>query len=250
VSASAVDHQLFALPHGLGVAVPIPADAAQDPAALAELAAALHPEERRHLATLGPGRQPGFAAGRVALRAALAAQGLPSGGPLLSDERGAPRLPAGALGSISHKRALAIAVAAPAGPDGAPAALGVDLEEDRPLRVDISRRVLTERERTELAASPPDRRDRDLIIRFCLKEAFYKAVNPFVRRYVSFLDVLVDTIARDGHASFQAHLLEEQGLSAAGWVGSPCAGRLAGYLVACVRADQRPDVREPIREHP
>jgi 4'-phosphopantetheinyl transferase EntD len=239
VTGPAGGHQVLKLPHGLCVAVAIP-PAGGDPAgdaALDQLAAALHPEERRHLITLAPGRQPAFAAGRVALRAALQAQALPDDVPLLPDERGAPRLPTGALGSISHKRTLALALAAPHPAGAPPAALGLDLEDDRPLRVDISRRVLTSVERAELAASPGDHRDRDLITRFCLKEAFYKAVNPFVRRYVSFLDVRVEAVGHNGYASFQAGLLREQRLAAEGWVALPDT-ILPGYIVASVRAEQ------------
>jgi 4'-phosphopantetheinyl transferase EntD len=217
----------FDLPHGRCVAVAIPAEVT------AELLARLHPEERRHLAGLPEGRQPSFAAGRAALRTALTELGLPSEA-LLPDERGAPSLPAGVLGSISHKRTLAIALAAHA-PGDAAAALGVDLEEDRPLRVDISRRVLTEGERRTLAQATVEQRDRDLIRRFSLKEAFYKAVNPFVRGYVSFHDVEVTGIDGDGRAGFAAALLEQRKLVAEGWVGLP----ISGFTVASVLIEGR-----------
>ena len=82
----------------------------------AALLARLDPEERRFLAGLPEGRQASFAAGRAALRAALGDLGLPLA-PLLPDGRGGPRLPPGALGSISHKRRLAVALAAPAPPE-------------------------------------------------------------------------------------------------------------------------------------
>jgi 4'-phosphopantetheinyl transferase EntD len=221
------------LPHGRLVAVDVP-DALTD-----ELRAALHADELAHVLTLGPGRQPTFAAGRVALRAALVAIAADpahaarlSAMPYLPDPDGAPALPPGVLASISHKRALAVALAAPAEPDGAPAALGVDLEDDRPLRVDISRRVLTEGERARVSALPPADRDRGLIEHFALKEAFYKAVNGFRLAHVSFHNVEVTRISAHGAVQFAGPLLLEQQLAINGWLGTP----IAGYVVASVRA--------------
>ena len=229
-------HLTLDLPHGRLVAVDIP------PALTDELGAALHPGELAHAITLGPGRQASFAAGRVALRAALVAVAADpgeaarlSGMPYLPDPHGAPTLPPGVLASISHKRTLAVALAAPAEPDGAPAAVGVDLEEDRPPRVDISRRVLTDGERARLSALPPPDRDRGLIAHFALKEAFYKAVNGFGLAHVSFHNVEVTGISADGTARFAGPLLLEQQLSINGWIGNP----IGGYVVASVRARAR-----------
>jgi 4'-phosphopantetheinyl transferase EntD len=133
-------------------------------------------------------------AGRLALRAALEDLGL-GGAPLLATDRGAPLVPEGALGSISHKRTLAVAVAAPRTPG---LQLGVDLEEDAPLRFDISRRVLTTRELDELAQLTPPARDRAVLLRLSAKEAIYKALDPFVRRYVSFQEAEVFPDDRGG----------------------------------------------------
>jgi 4'-phosphopantetheinyl transferase EntD len=128
------------LPHGRCVAMTIP------PALTGELAAALRPEELRLLEQLPPARQPSFAAGRAALRLALHQAGL-ADGPLLREPRGGPTLPAGALGSISHKTALAVALVTPTPDENSNSNdIGVDLEISRRLRVDISRRVLTDGE--------------------------------------------------------------------------------------------------------
>jgi phosphopantetheine--protein transferase-like protein len=224
-----------ALPHGQLAAVDI------SPAYTADLRAALHPDERAHADDLPPGRQPSFAAGRVALRAAVQAIArdpaeaarLAAHACLPADD-GAPLLPPGVLASISHKRTLAVALAAPAPLTGA-AALGVDLEEDRRLRVDISRRVLTERERARAAALPPAERDRCLIRHFTLKEAFYKAVNGFGLARVSFRTVEVLDVSANGPVQFAAPLLLEQHLAISGWIGTP----IDGYVVASVRADLR-----------
>jgi 4'-phosphopantetheinyl transferase EntD len=216
----------LALPHGTCVGVAIPT------ALTAELRAALHPEERALVDTLAPGRQPSFAAGRVALRAAIAAAGGPSDRPCLPRADGAPDLPSGVLASISHKRRLAIALAAPA-PDDPLAGLGVDLEEDRRLRIDIAGRVLTADERARLDGLLPDERDRRLIQHFCLKEAFYKAVNGFGLAPVSFRNVEVRHISAAGPVQFSPPLLLAQQLRIDGWIGRP----LPGYVVASVRTD-------------
>jgi 4'-phosphopantetheinyl transferase EntD len=128
---------------------------------------------------LSPVRQREFCLGRTVLRAALARDVA-----ILRDDRGAPVLPAGWIGSISHKRDRAAAIAAP--DDGA--RIGVDLESAEPPRQPIERRILTPRE--------PVRDPRDVTLYFAIKEAIYKAVDPFVRRYVGFTEVEIDLEAR------------------------------------------------------
>jgi enterobactin synthetase component D len=157
----------LALAHGACVIVEIGDEAA----ALARLA----PAERDRAAQLGPIRRGEFIAGRTALHLALG-----SDAAILSDDRGAPALPPGWLGSVSHKRALAAALVAPAGAGQ----LGVDLELAAPPRVDIGRRVLTAREQAELTDG-----GRGVTLRFSIKEAIYKAIDPYVRRYVGFTEV-------------------------------------------------------------
>src|SRR5258706_15919528 len=102
--------------------------------------------------------------------------------PIARDDRGAPVMPEGWLGSLSHKDHLAAALVAP--DDGEGARIGVDLEHARAPRQPIERRILNER---ELARLGDDRRE---ITRcFAIKEAIYKAIDPFVRRYVGFTEV-------------------------------------------------------------
>ena len=102
---------------------------------------------------------------------------------ILSDDRGAPILPPGWVGSISHKGAFAAALTAPAGHGH----IGLDLERAQPSRQDIARRILTPREQAAL----PDRA-RAVTLRFAIKEAIYKALDPYVRRYVGFTEVELD----------------------------------------------------------
>ena len=164
----------LALPHGACVIVEL--DDAD--AALAHLA----PAEQRRAAELAPVRRRDFIAGRTALRLALAADPADPGrdAAILSDERGAPVLPPGWVGSLSHKGGLAAALVAPAGAGH----VGIDLERAAPPRADIARRILTEREQAALAD-----RGAGVTLRFAIKEAIYKALDPYVRRYVGFTEV-------------------------------------------------------------
>jgi enterobactin synthetase component D len=88
------------------------------------------------------------------------------------------------IGSPGRERA-AFAAALVAADTGA--RIGLDLERAAPSRVDIAPRILTAR---ELAALPD--RGRAVTLRFAIKEAIYKAVDPFVRRYVGFTEVELD----------------------------------------------------------
>lgn len=146
-------------------------------AALAQLPAA----EQALALGLPPARRRELVAGRAALHVTLAelAPALDEF-PILADDRGAPVLPTGWCGSISHKGARAAALIAPAGL----ARVGVDLERAAPSRQDIARWILTPREQETL-----EDRGRGATLRFSIKEAIYKAIDPFVRRYVAFTEV-------------------------------------------------------------
>ena len=108
--------------------------------------APLHPDERAFARASSEPRRAAWIGGRVALRAALDAAGLLVAGAAAGDgARGAAA--AGRGGRIDqpqgrpgrrHRRAV---------PGRSPATLGIDLEQLRPLRADVSARVLTPRER-------------------------------------------------------------------------------------------------------
>jgi enterobactin synthetase component D len=204
------------LPHGHVVALSIPDSL---PSTALDI---LLPGERALAQAMAPARQRTFVAGRLALRTALQDLGLPDG-PLLTTDRGAPALAAGASGSISHKRTLAVALAAPARRG---LQLGVDVEEDAPLRVDVSRRVLTSEEAAALAAGPPEARERAVLLRLSAKEAIYKALDPFVRRHVSFKEAAL-VVRDDGTAEVGLTLTGGEGPFVAEvcwreiWAGGP-----------------------------
>jgi phosphopantetheine--protein transferase-like protein len=158
----------------------------------------LHPDEAAFVHASPAARRAGFIGGRVALRAAIAALGAETGdstapaSPILSTPRGAPALPPGFVGSISHKREIAVAIAARAAPTPR-TTIGIDVELPRPSRVDIAPRVLTPGERAALAALDPAARDAEVLFRFAAKEAIYKALDPWVQRLVSFQEVEIVT---------------------------------------------------------
>jgi enterobactin synthetase component D len=164
----------LALAHGACVLVELD----DDSDALADLVAA----EQQRASQLSPGRRREFIAGRTALRLALGGDASAAHA-MLSDERGAPVLPPGWVGSVSHKGALAAALVAPAGSGH----VGIDLERAVPPRQDIASRILTPREQAALV-DPLDR-GRAVTLRFAIKEAIYKAIDPYVRRYVAFTEV-------------------------------------------------------------
>lgn len=151
-------------------------------AAVARLAA----DEQRRAAELPALRRRAYVAGRTALHLALG-----GGEAIASDDRGAPVLPAGWVGSVSHKGARAAALIAAAG-DGF---VGIDLEVAAAPRGDIARRILTAREQAALAD-----RGRAVTRSFAIKEAIYKAIDPYERRYVGFLEVELEFAADGGVA--------------------------------------------------
>jgi phosphopantetheine--protein transferase-like protein len=199
------------LPHGrcVGVRVPGTID-------LGDLCI-LPEEERAFLGNLSPARKPTWLAGRIALHAALQDIGLDRGAVLVTT-RGAPELHGGVTASISHKRTLAVALAAPKC-DGL--SLGVDIEPLPALpaslgepgwngRPDISSRVMTPEELAVLATIPEHQRRREIILHFSIKEALYKALNPIVGRYVSFQEATVLPHS-DGSVAVTLSLAKQEG---------------------------------------
>ena len=209
---------LIALPWGQCAGVALPpvrgktvAVAPVPEAALARLAAA----ERAHAQTLPPGRAVTWVGGRLALRAALHALGAGADAgariapeteatPILSDDRGAPVLPAGLVGSISHKDGLAVALAS----DDIGWRVGIDVELLRPSRHDIAPRVLAADERVALVGLDEGARRAEVLVRFALKEAVYKALDPSLRRYIGFFEVQT---RRDDHDALHASFLPRPG---------------------------------------
>lgn len=188
----------LALEHGRCVGLSIGAEGVD-----ARLAARLHADEAALAATWSEARRRSWTAGRAALRVALDREGLDAP-PVLTNERGAPVLPPGISASVSHKEIVAVALAM----RGDTARVGVDVELDEPGRIDVARKVLTTGEQAEVARLEGDARGREVRLRFSAKEAVYKALDPFVRRYVGFHEVTVRPRA-DGTAEVHLQLAHE-----------------------------------------
>ncbi len=169
---------------------------------------ALPSEERAFAAGLTAVRRRTWVGGRVALRRALGLAGLDAPA-VLADARGAPVFPPGIAGSISHKETLAVALVTGAASHNA-WRVGVDVEVDAPRAVDIASRVLTDDEVSEVARVEGPSRAREVLVRFSAKEAIYKAIDPFVRRYVAFKEVAVTPLP-GGAADVRLHLPASEG---------------------------------------
>ncbi|MBA2544668.1 MAG: 4'-phosphopantetheinyl transferase superfamily protein [Deltaproteobacteria bacterium] len=183
-------HSFVDTPHGRCVLVTLDDDAdalARAIAALPELEQTLARQKTEHV-------RREFVAGRTALHLALGdfAPAIGAG------RRGAPVMPEGFTGSVSHKRGAAIAIVAPIDTGW----VGVDLEHAASPRFDISTRILTAREQQALPAD--DGRGRAVTLRFAIKEAIYKAVDPIVERYVGFTEVELDV--GDGFCAVESKL--------------------------------------------
>lgn len=172
-----------ALPFGLlaGVHLPPGSDPVGHPAMVR-----LHPDERDFARTLGGFRQVQFVGGRLALGELANELGLRRG-PVLPNEHGAPALPPGFVASISHKRDLAVALVA----RGHEVGLGVDIEDTDRERPGVAARVLRAEELAMVQQLPRDRQWVETAIRFSVKESVYKALHPFLVRYIGFGEVAV-----------------------------------------------------------
>jgi enterobactin synthetase component D len=180
-----------AVPHGILVGISLPDAPLEPPRSVIER---LHPKEREVASEIRGYRLVSWVGGRLAAREALDVFQR-GDDPLLSDARGAPIGPRGLSVSLSHKRTLAVALVA----RSELGSVGIDLEELAPARLSIQDRVLTESERKEMHALPPERQWMALLLRFTVKEAIYKALAPGLERYVGFEEAEV-TPAVDGTA--------------------------------------------------
>jgi enterobactin synthetase component D len=189
------------LVHGRCLGVRLPEDAA----GIEALAGLLLPDERAFAAGFGPARRRTWIGGRAAMRLALERIAAPAPA-VFGDDRDAPLLPAGIAGSITHKQRVAAALVS----RQERARVGVDIELDEPLRFDVSRRVLAQDEIAEVTALPEPERTREVRLRFSAKEALYKALDPFVRRYVAFDEVSIRP-QPDGTAEVRTRLSAAEG---------------------------------------
>lgn len=105
---------------------------------------------------------------------------------VLSLSSGAPLLPPGFTGSISHTKGLAVAILA-RGDHG----LGIDVEDVTRCCRDVGRHVLCDDEREALAGLSESERWSQTLLRFSHKESLYKALNPLLGRWIGFRELAV-----------------------------------------------------------
>jgi len=155
----------------------------------------LHLREREHASTLPEGRSREWIGGRLCLAAALAS--VPAlRVPLLPLPSGAPAVPEGHVGSISHKGPLALALAAK-GAGG----IGIDVECMEISDEGLADRVLTSAERSTLG-----RIDSGAgfiaTTYFAAKEAIYKAMPAREQPAIDFEHIeLVSPLRRAGESN-------------------------------------------------
>ncbi len=160
------------------------------PAGIAVVGGAIAPatsDDNAILAHLGCAvgtRRDEFATGRRFARAALAMLGCASCSIPVGRDR-EPIWPEGFVGSISHSRAICVAVVAPA---AIAIGIGVDIEADDAIEPKLAREVASPQELLHLerqgASSAAAR-----ALCFSAKEAHFKATFPITRRFLSFHDV-------------------------------------------------------------
>lgn len=158
----------------------------------------LFPAEADAIVKAVPRRQVEFSAGRDALRSCLVQLGHPEQ-PIAIGARRAPVLPHGMVATLTHSRALCLAVGAHAIQYSG---IGVDLEEDSPLSDDLRAMVLRDEEQ--------DLDGHDAKIAFSIKETVYKALSSGLDRVMEFHEVSVSQVSS---TVWRARLHQ----SAAGW---------------------------------
>jgi 4'-phosphopantetheinyl transferase EntD len=146
----------------------------------------LHPDEARLLAPRACATKvTEWTSGRSAAHLALRRLGFINPPPVLRGQRGEPLWPEGVVGSITHCYPWTIAITAYGSKQFG---IGVDLESLTRLRgIDISQ-ITCRGPEFEWISSGEDFQGRLAMI-FSAKEALYKALYPFYRRYIDFKEV-------------------------------------------------------------
>lgn len=154
---------------------------------IGDATAELLPDEAPLVARAVSKRQREFARGRCCARRALAGLGFDRVSVLVGENR-EPLWPEGVVGSITHDNTLCVVAV---GHAAEYAGLGVDLEPEGALSLEIAERIWSpaEAERAEDVAAFTAGSAARLV--FSAKEAFYKCQFPLTRTYLGFHDVEV-----------------------------------------------------------
>lgn len=144
---------------------------------------------------------------------------------------GAPIFPHPWTGSISHKHSYALAACLPSDLG----TIGVDLEQVTNASAEkLQRRLLTEREQ-QTVGNVIANREMDVMLRFSMKEAVFKALNPHLQRYIDFKEVEVfPRVDHTAELSFQLRGPAEESLFCQRYQASWRLVREQQYVVTSV----------------
>jgi 4'-phosphopantetheinyl transferase EntD len=178
----------------------------------------LLPEEVAATENWAPHRRTEFALGRDCARVALRKLGH-ANAPILFDGDGAPKWPAGIVGSISHKRQNGIAVV---GSSSLFAGVGVDLELDSAdtAEADVMNRVCPSRDERKSAEAARGRVRSLAALCLSAKEAFFKLQFPITGAWLDWEDIEISLATNTFRAGRTGLPLTHTGLFVAenGWI--------------------------------
>jgi 4'-phosphopantetheinyl transferase EntD len=106
--------------------------------------------------------------------------------------------------SIAHKSDIAVAIVA----KKKYGTIGIDIESFTPSRVNIKSKVLREEEKAAVECLPEPQQWLSTLIRFSIKEALYKALDPKQKRYISFMEASIEPF-QNTTAQIRLHLEQE-----------------------------------------
>jgi enterobactin synthetase component D len=189
---------------------PLPSAACSFALSVRELAMRVDPEllqvstqDLKHATT---SRKISFLAGRLCATEALRRLGVP-GCHVLRGDRGEPLWPPGVVGSITHSAEFACAAVHMRTSDTF--GLGIDSEQivDADALSGVVSLCLTDNERVQVLDSSDASLGATIV--FSLKESFFKAIFPVVRRFVDFAELEVSEIdVQRGLATLQPGLAD------------------------------------------
>lgn len=188
------------LPEGRCIGVKLKEPDSKDDITPELLSDIYHPEEIAFGLNQTEAVSRSFWLGRLALRLAVLKQTDQNPEyPILKDSHGRPQLLGGEIfGSISHKQEVGIALVSK---QSDTIGVGIDIEHTlRPGKRSIATRVLTDNEQQQLGKIPGISPEEEVMLRFSLKEAIYKAAHPLLCQYVAFKEAEV-TPHPDGTAT-------------------------------------------------
>ncbi|MEO1335502.1 MAG: 4'-phosphopantetheinyl transferase superfamily protein, partial [Myxococcota bacterium] len=146
------------------------------------------PEEAVTVAKAVPQRVAEFATGRALARRLVSELGF-APRPIVSRKDRSPDWPAGAIGSITHTKHIAIVAAARGGPD---ASLGIDVEPRETLNPELYSLICTPQEIEWLDRQPAEDRGRIARTLFSAKETLYKCQHPITTTFLGFQQAEID----------------------------------------------------------